>query len=55
MIEMREQYDTSIDPAHRLVAGQEELTSAQEAEMQRFTDAYIQTQLSTEPVDERET
>ena len=48
------QEDAPIDPAHRLVAGQEALTPAQEAEMQRFTDAYIQTQLSTEPVDERE-
>ena len=48
------QEDAPIDPAHRLVAGQEALTPAQEAEMKRFTDAYIQTQLSTEPVDERE-
>ena len=47
------QEEVPIDPAHRLVAGQEALTPAQEAEMRRFTDAYIQTQLSTEPVDER--
>jgi hypothetical protein len=53
MMEIHGQEDASVDPAHRLVAGQEALTPAQEAEMQRFTDACIQTQLSTEPVDER--
>jgi hypothetical protein len=52
MMEIDGQADAPVDPAHRLVAGQEALTPAQEAEMRRFTDAYIQTQLSTEPVDE---
>jgi hypothetical protein len=52
MMETQEQEDAPLDPALRLVAGQEALTPAQEAEMRRFTDTYIQTQLSTEPVDE---
>jgi hypothetical protein len=50
---MHEQEEVPIDPAHRLSPGQEALTPVQEAEMRRFTDAYIHTQLSTEPVDER--
>src|SRR5690348_11389728 len=54
MIEMREQEVAPLDPAHRLAPGQEALTPAQEAEMRRFTDDYIRTQLSTEPVDEGE-
>ncbi len=41
-----------MEPALRLQADQDELTSAQEAEAQRFAEAYIQEQLSTEPVDE---
>jgi len=49
---MQEQEDAPLDPALRLVAGQEALNPAQEAELQRFTNAYIQTQRSTEPVDE---
>jgi hypothetical protein len=53
MMEMREQEDAPIDPTHRLAPGQDALTPAQEMEMQRFIDAYIHTQLSTEPVDER--
>jgi uncharacterized protein DUF6745 len=52
MMEIHKHEDAPLDPALRLVAGQEALTPAQEAEVQRFTDAYIQTQLSTEPVDE---
>jgi hypothetical protein len=43
-----------VDPALRLQPGQQELTPAQEAEARRFAEAYIQTQLSTEPVDEQE-
>jgi hypothetical protein len=52
-METQEQAGAPLDPTLRLLAGQETLTPAQEAELQRFTDAYIQTQLSTEPVDEQ--
>ena len=47
MRQMDGQEEVPLDPAHRLVAEQEALTSAQEAEMRRFTDAYIQTQSSS--------
>jgi hypothetical protein len=50
---MNEQYDNPVNPAFRLHPGQQHLTPAQEAEARRFADAYIQQQLSTEPVDER--
>ena len=46
--------DGWLDPALRLHPGQQELTLAQEDEVRRFAKAYIQAQLSTEPVDERE-
>jgi hypothetical protein len=41
-----------MDPALQLHPGQQALTPAQEAEITRFAEAYIQTQLSTEPVNE---
>jgi hypothetical protein len=44
-----------MDPALRIQPGQEYLTSAQEAEAERFAEKYIRRQLSTEPVDEPET
>jgi hypothetical protein len=43
-----------MDPALRLHPEQQALTPAQEAETRRFVEAYIQTQLATEPVDEQE-
>ena len=43
-----------MDPALHLHPEQQALTPTQEAETRRFADAYIQTQLSTEPVDEEE-
>ena len=43
-----------MDPALRLHPGQQELTRAQEAEAERFSEASIREQLSTEPVDEQE-
>lgn len=43
-----------MDPALRLQPGQQRLTPAQEAERERFADERIQTQLSTEPVNEPE-
>ncbi|HEY7357067.1 MAG TPA: hypothetical protein VH590_11395 [Ktedonobacterales bacterium] len=44
--------DSSIPDSLRLHPGQPHLTPEQEAEVKRFAEAYIQAQLSTEPVDE---
>ena len=44
--------DSSIPNSLRLHPGQPDLTPEQEAEAHRFADERIQTQLSTEPVDE---
>ena len=44
-----------MDPAFRLHLEQEELTQAQEDELERFAQERIAAQLSTEPVDEQET
>ena len=46
--------DDWLDSALRLQPGKPELTSAQEAEARRFAEAYMQEQLSTEPVHEQE-
>jgi hypothetical protein len=43
-----------MEPTLRVSRGQERLTSAQRAEAERFAEAAIQAQLSTEPVDEQE-
>src|SRR5215469_8872998 len=51
---MNEQDGAPLDPALRLHPDQQELTGAQEVEAERFAEAYIQAQLSTEPVDEQE-
>lgn len=51
---MSKQDDIPLDSALRLQPDQQALTPAQEAEIKRFADAYIQTQLSTEPVHEPE-
>ena len=46
--------DRRVNPALRLHPGQQALTPEQEVEARRFAQACIQTQLSTEPVDEQE-
>src|SRR5262245_47570321 len=46
--------EAPMDPALRLHPGQQALTAVQQAEARRFVEAYIQSQLSTEPVDEQE-
>ena len=51
---MSKQNDTPMDSALLLHPGQQGLTLAQEAEAARFARAYIQTQLSTKPVNEPE-
>ena len=43
-----------MDSALRLQPGQQKLTGAQEVEAWHFGEAYLQTQLSTEPVDEQQ-
>lgn len=43
-----------MEPHLRLQPGQRRLTPEQEAEVVRFSEVYLQTQLSTEPVDEAE-
>ena len=51
---MSKQNDAPMDSALLLHPEQQALTLAQEAEAARFAEAYIQTQLSTEPVNELE-
>jgi hypothetical protein len=52
MNEQNQQHDVTFDTALRLYPGQQELTPAQQAEASHFAEACIQTQLSTDPVDE---
>jgi hypothetical protein len=52
LLEAPSPQEAPMDPALRLQPGQQTLTPAQQAEAKRFAEAYLQAQLSTEPVDE---